>query len=158
MDADCEQKIKVLKANNIHIRKDLEVMIKAYVDKQYSDFIRAQQQAVNEYAERKISLMLRLVNQILINIGKPTINNLLEFRMIDRIDILKEENKQALDSMADDIFKFYKRKSYNRKTAALVLNVLRSMCKEIGFTLANTQKTRRYGKITKTHYYYSIIT
>ena len=110
----------------------------------------------------KYKVALKLVNKILINLGKDEIDDLTNFKDIDREDIIKDVNKQALDGLAKEIFKHYDKKKcgYYRKTDALVLNVLRGMMKDAGFEMTKKQK----GVMTKindksferTHMFYSI--
>lgn len=92
----------------------------------------------------KYKLALKFVNVILKNIGRDEVNDLTEFKNVDREDIIKDVNKVSLDAMANELFdKFNKKKcGYYRKTDAIVLNCLRGMMKEIGYELTFHQKDR----------------
>ena len=92
----------------------------------------------------KYKVVLKFINVILSNLGKPTIIDLCDFKDIDREDIIKDVNKTALDDMAEELFShFNKKKSgYYRKTDAIVLNCLRGIMKEIGHELTYDQKDR----------------
>lgn len=149
--------IETLEENNIHIKKELELIVDKHVAKKYLDFMYKKQQADIDLAEKKFSIVLKLVNIILTNAGKNSIDNLLKFQNIDRLDIIKKENIQALDNMAPELFKFYSKTTYYRKTPNIVLNVLRSVCKELGLSFINKPHSKRYGNTIKVHYCYSII-
>lgn len=110
----------------------------------------------------KYKVILRLINKILINIGKTEIDDLTKFVDIDREDIIKDVNKEALIGMESELFPLFNKKKvgYYRKTDALVLNCLRGMVKDIGYELFNVHKditTTFDGKnYRKTHVIYSI--
>ena len=110
----------------------------------------------------KYKVALKLVNKILINLGKDEIDDLTNFKDIDREDIIKDVNKQALDGLAKEIFKHYDKKKcgYYRKTDALVLNVLRGMMKDTGFKLSKKQEDKHKvidgQNFRKTYMLYSI--
>ena len=90
----------------------------------------------------KYKVALKLVNKILVNLGKDEITDLTDFKDIDREDIIKDVNKKALDGLAKELFKHYdkKKSGYYRKTDALVLNCLRCLMKEAGFEFTYQQK------------------
>ena len=48
----------------------------------------------------KYKVALKLVNKILVNLGKDEITDLTDFKDIDREDIIKDVNKKALDGLA----------------------------------------------------------
>ena len=92
----------------------------------------------------KYKILLLFVNGILKNIGKEEIDDLVKFRDIDRLDIIKQENKVLLDEMAPTLFKHFNKNKcgYYRKTKNLPLNCLRGMCKEMGFVFKKRQFTK----------------
>jgi hypothetical protein len=110
----------------------------------------------------KHKIALKLINKILVNIGKTEIEDLCEFKDIDRDDIIRKENTDILVAMEEEIFKFYSKYKcgYTRKTDNLVLNCLRGMMKEINYNLLKVQKDIRTtidGKpYRRTHMIYSI--
>ena len=110
----------------------------------------------------KYKVALKFINQILTNLGKEQVDDLTKFVDIDREDIIKDVNKKSLDGMAKELFKhFDKNKSgYYRKTNAIVLNCLRNMMKELGYSLVKKQKgisTKIDGKTyERSHMIYSI--
>lgn len=106
----------------------------------------------------KSKLLLKFVNKILKNIGKSSIESLDEFKNIDRNDIIKDENKKALDDMEKELFAHFNKQrcGYYRKTDGIVINCLRGMCKETGFTCTIKKKSICKNTILKTHSFYSI--
>lgn len=112
----------------------------------------------------KYILLLEYVNKILENMNKNPINDLLEFKNIDRLDIIKDDNIKILDTMAPRLFKKFNKDKcgYYRKVDSIALNCLRGMCKELGLCLITEKKdiTHRIGEATgfrKTHQMYTII-
>ena len=110
----------------------------------------------------KYKVLLKLVNKILNNIGKESVDDLIKFIDIDREDIIKDANTKSLNEMENEIFKHYNKKKsgYYRKTDAIVLNCLRGLVKEAGYNLIKKQKginTQINGKsYERTHMIYSI--
>lgn len=106
----------------------------------------------------KYKILLRYVNGILKNINVNTINDLTEFKNIDRLDIIKKENIDLLDSLAPSLFKQFNKDKcgYYRKTKNIALNCLRGMCKEIGLQLVKKQFTKSVKSKNITHLSYSI--
>lgn len=106
----------------------------------------------------KYKLLLKFVNAILNNLNKKKIDDLTKFKNIDRINIIKEENKKLLDNMSGELFKHFNKKKcgYYRKTSNIVLNCLRGMCKEIGLILCRIKTFDVNNSYYKTAYVYSI--
>ncbi len=52
-------------------------------------------------------MALKFINEILKNIGKKEINDLTEFIGIDRLDIIKDINKETFERMEDKLFKYF---------------------------------------------------
>ena len=114
------------------------------------------------YDDEKYKVALKLVNKILVNIGKEEIDDLVKFVEIDREDIIKEVNKEVLVGMEKELFPLFNKNkcNYYRKTDALILNCLRGVIKQTGLTLTNTKKdittTINGQNYRKTHMIYSI--
>jgi hypothetical protein len=109
---------------------------------------------------QKYKLLLQYVNGILKNINKPLIDDIIEFKDIDRLDIIKPENIKLLDTLAPSLFNYFNKDKcgYYRKTKNLPLNVLRGCCKELGLELVNRKVSKTETKATfGTHYLYSIV-
>ena len=107
----------------------------------------------------KYKLLLKYVNGILKNINKNNIDDLYDFKDIDRLDIIKKENIKLLDTMAPILFKHFNKDKcgYYRKTKNIALNCLRGMCKELGVELKKRQFTKSIKSRNITHLAYSII-
>lgn len=90
----------------------------------------------------KYKVALKLVNKILVNIGKEEIDDLIKFSGIDREDIIKEVNKKSLMEMEGELVELFTKKKLGlyRKTDGIVLNCLRGLMKEIGYQLVKEQK------------------
>lgn len=90
----------------------------------------------------RYKVALKYVNKILANIGKEEIDDLTKFVNIDRDDIIKSVNKDALIGMEKELFPLFNKHNvgYYRKTNTMALNCLRGIMKEIGFELAKAQK------------------
>lgn len=110
----------------------------------------------------KRELMLKLLNKILVNIGKEKIDDITEFIDIERDDIIKNKNIKSLNGMQDELFKvFNKKKSgFYRKSDNIVLNCLRGLSKELDYDFIRKCKEKsKYinGKSYRRKYvYYSI--
>ena len=110
----------------------------------------------------KYKVTLKFVNKILVNLGKEEIDDLTKFQDIDRVDLLKEVNKESLKEMEMEIFKYYNKEDcdYYRKTGAIVLNCLRRMVKALGLQLISKRKdinqTINGENFRRTHTFYYI--
>lgn len=110
----------------------------------------------------KYKIILKLLNKILKNNGKDEITDITKFADIDRDDIIKDVNRQALKEMEDDIYKLYDKKKcgYYNKSKGTVLNCLRGMMRDSGFEF-NYENKEVYKNIDgkrfrKTLFLYSI--
>jgi hypothetical protein len=106
----------------------------------------------------KYIITLKYVNALLKNINKDQIDDLTQFRLIERDDLLCEANKKTFHDMEDEIFKYFNKKkcSYYKKSPSYVLICLKAMCKIIGLKVSIKKKTICKNTIQKTHIYYSI--
>lgn len=106
----------------------------------------------------KYKVLLKYVNGILQNIGKQPIDDLTDFKDIDRLDIINHNNILLLNSLTPILFKFFNKKKcgYHRKTKNISLNCLRSMCKDIGLKLVNRKITKNKKSTVETHLFYTI--
>ena len=116
-----------------------------------------------EKDSEKYKVTLKLLNKILVNIGKEEIDDITKFKDIDREDIIKDVNVKALCEMEKELFtEHYSKKKcgYYRKTNAMVLNCIRSMMKDAGFEFTKKKKEKNEkinGKSYKrSHFLYSI--
>lgn len=106
----------------------------------------------------KYKILLKYVNGILKNMNKNEIDDLTDFKDIDRLYIIKDENIKLLNSLAPELFKYFNKDKcgFYRKTKNIALNVLRGMCKEIGLVLKKRQFTKSVKSKNITHISYSI--
>ena len=106
----------------------------------------------------KYKLALQLVNKILINIAQSQIDDLTDFRDIDREDIIKDVNNEALKSMQTELFKVFDKQKcgFYRKGDCMVLNWLRGICKDLGLAFVNRKVTKVVHSKIYSHYLYSI--
>lgn len=110
----------------------------------------------------KYKVLLKLVNNILSNIGKEKIVEVTEFQNIDRDDIIKEVNITTFRAIEKELFEYYDKYKcgYYKKSNAYVLNCLRGLVKELGYKLIYTRKELGQiidGKsLRRTHTFYSI--
>ena len=111
----------------------------------------------------KYKVILKLINKILINIGKDEIDDLTKFNNIDREDIIKDINKKILTDMESELFPLFNKKNsgYYRKIGnSYVLNCLRGLLKEMDYEFTYEQKERSEtinGKsFRRKHFFYSI--
>lgn len=101
-----------------------------------------------ENFDTKYQLILTLINKILVNIDKPQIKNLTEFKDIVKSDIVSESNLLIVNSMEDNLYKYFDKKKSgyyqkNETNEKYVLNCLRATCKQIGFKLIGKEKGKR---------------
>lgn len=119
-------------------------------------------QTVVDKNSEKYKILLKFVNNILININENEIDDLTKFINIDRDDIIKEVNINTLKSMEKELFKHYNKDKcgYYRKSKAFVLNCLRGMLKELNLSFTYTQKEKNEyindRSFRRTHLLYSI--
>ena len=111
-------------------------------------------------------VLLKFINIILTNLGKTNINDLLQFKDVDREDIIKQINKDSLVSMYNELFEYFSKltcKYYRRdKIDNYILTFLRSTCSEIGFNFINKKKSISISdnngvKMARSHYLYCIV-
>lgn len=92
----------------------------------------------------KYQIVLKLINVFLVNMKKDKINDLLEFKDIDRKLLMSDKNKNAFTKMENKIYEqFDKTKCgwYRRKTTKnYMLTVIRYICADIGLHFTFKQK------------------
>lgn len=123
---------KVVKSCAEHSKKNISnKVVKPIDDDDISD--ESNDDVIDLLIEEKNTLILKYVNGLLKNVGKNEINDLTEFKNIDRIDIISDVNVKYLGTMAKELFKLFDRNKcrYYPKTAkSRPLNVLRGMIKD----------------------------
>ena len=110
----------------------------------------------------KVNMLLLYCNELLKHIkdSKPILDPV-EFKNINRLDIVKEEGQQVFRDMMGDIYKIFDKTKcgyYNRKAPNSSLNVLRRMCRDCGYLLLRKKKEETLKEcLYRTSYFYSII-
>src|SRR5579885_1406108 len=114
---------------------------------------------INKSSE-KYKIALKLVNGILVNIGKSPIDDLTNFKNIDRNDIIKDVNRKLLESMETEIYKYYNKTKcgfYRKKgNKRYIIRVIEVMCEDLGQVMTYKKKGTHVKSISKTNYIYSI--
>lgn len=155
-----EEKLNVLKSVDKLDDKQIEALYKLYQDvvKKQEEEKKNILEELDKNTAKKYKIGLKIVNKILENIGKSQIQDLTEFKHIERVDLLKQENKDVLLEMDDEIFSLFDKIkcAYYRKTDNYVLNFLRGMCKELDLKLTSHKKDLYKNNYRYTHTYYSI--
>jgi len=114
----------------------------------------------------KEEVLLKVLNEILKNLNKEPIDDLVKFVNIDREDIIKPINEVLMTTMLDEIYGPFDKKNtnwYGRKTSKhYILSFLRSACGDCGYNFKSTKKQiskkfEGYHRYTsETHAFYSI--
>jgi hypothetical protein len=111
----------------------------------------------------KYIVLLKLLNTILVNIGRDIIDDITNFVNVNRDDIIQDANKISLENMENEIFPLYNKEKcryYKKNAQGLTLNVLKGMVKEIGYKTNFIKKdiyvTVNGKKYRKTQSLYSI--
>jgi len=114
----------------------------------------------------KYKTLLKLLNSILTNIGKPNIASIRDFQNIDRNDIIKKDNLEIFADTEDEIFKVFSKTVcgwYRRNlTKYYILTFIRYACKDINLKFAYKRKDifenikKEETKVRKTYLFYSI--
>ena len=110
----------------------------------------------------KYILVLKLINGILGNLGKPQIEDLTEFIKIYREDVMKLENEQLFETMEHEFYgknMFDKEKCgyYRKKNAeSCLLNFLRGACKNLHLNLTYEKKKIQLNRLNQSYIIYSI--
>jgi hypothetical protein len=100
---------------------------------------------IKELDQIKYNLILKLVNKFLVNMNKPEIKELVEFKDIVRQDVITEANYKAVEETESDILKYFdKAKSgyYQKKRSGdnYPVNFLRGLLRQIDYELISKEK------------------
>lgn len=164
-DISIEQKIKTLGIEKWKIPLD-DKLTTRYINVLYKEIMNESQReiAMKKYIPPKkeqYDIIMILLNKILKNCGKPEIAHALDFREINKIDLLNEKNINLIDEMKDDIFKHYDKNDsgyYRRANIKnYLLTFLRYACKELKMKFTS----KKYSKNAKSKHrhgtFYGII-
>ncbi len=108
----------------------------------------------------KYKVALKFVNKILVNIGKEEVAELIDFKDIDREDIIKEVNKESFREMENELFEQFDKVKmgwYRRNiVSSYILTFLRNMCTDLGYSFTYHELKKQKNKIVKSEMLYSI--
>lgn len=113
-------------------------------------------------SDEKYKLALKFINNILVNAQKSEINDILEFKDINRQQIVTQQNLDMLTNMESEIYKLFDKVKcgFYRKSDNYVINCLRGMIKQIGYKIIVLKKDNRVTidgvNYRKTFLYYHI--
>lgn len=113
---------------------------------------------INKTTE-KYKLLLEFVNRILVNLEKDEVDDLLKFKNINRLDIIKKDHIKILDEYLQSIFDTFPKikYNYNYKSPNVILNTIRAMCKDLDLTMHRKEKKKQKGNLIERIYEYSIV-
>ena len=141
---DRKAKIEALKKDSFDkiSDKDINRLYNKIIQKKENKVKNPTNIIIVDTTSAKYKIFLKFINKILVNIDKDEIDDLTQFKHINRVDIIKSENKIVLDKMAPKIFKHFNKQKcgYYRKTNFMVSNVIRGMCKELNVSFKPTKK------------------
>jgi hypothetical protein len=106
-----------------------------------------------ELHNKKCKIALSLINQIMINMDKDEIDTLINFKDIDRNDIIDVKNKTTLEDMQKELFTYFDKRDFGwyrrKKTKNYILTFLRYMCNDINFEFKYQEiKKQNDGQVT----------
>lgn len=146
------------KKENKHVDKHADKHIDKHIDKPNKHVDKHVDKHIDKTSQ-KYKLLLELINGILKNLNKDQVNDLTDFKNINRLDIIRKDNVILLEEMTNKLFKEFDKSNvgYYRKGQNWVLNCLRGMCKNIGLKLQKTQKAKSIKSRIVTQFFYSIV-
>jgi hypothetical protein len=143
--------------NRIH-----DIVVKNSPDKRtkyYTTKKKTTDEQIDKTSE-KYKVALKFVNKILVNIGKTEITDLIEFKNINKNDIVKEDNMKYVTEMSDEIFKYYDKVRcgyyYKNRSKRYILRIIEAMCEDIGHQMVYTRTSKQVKTVQKTLYLYCI--
>jgi len=170
MASNKEKLIKII--NNVLSEEEIDCIYNEHILNKKNNIIKKKDKALDKEVKKKpikiidkstskYKILLKFINKILVNIDKDEIDDLTDFKNIDRLDIIKPKNKEILDKMAHRLYKYFAKKSnFYRKTPSIVLIIIRGLCKQIGLRFVSKQRetgeriNNKYYR--RTHMFYSI--
>lgn len=124
------------------------------IDETVSDVYDKIKKRLMEKLTKKYCITLKLVNEILKNCDRPEINELTNFKHIDRHEIIDKKNTQILEKMLPEIQEYFGKKP---KTDEYILTILRNMCKQLTLHFKQKYKNvQKNGHVTS-YVLYSIV-
>lgn len=132
-------KIGYLTSHNIITMNDIQ---EDEVDYIYQRVYKRENTALVDTNTSRYKLLLDLVNKLLVDMGKPEIDDLLKFSRIDRHDMMKCD-KQIIIDMKKDLRKhFILNSAFSKVTAtSYCVSTLRSLVKQMGLKFDKKKKS-----------------
>ena len=110
---------------------------------------------------QKYCTTLKFLNKILVNIGKPEINDLVEFVAIDRDDIIKDVNKAVISDMEDEIYDAFGKAQvgyYSRnKVKYYILSLIKGMLDDLGYQIKSVNKRVQNNNFSRNTHVHTIV-
>lgn len=111
--------------------------------------------------DRKIRIILELLNKVLVEIEYDQIENLCDFIEVSREDLLREEVREIFEKNKKNIYKVNK---FNRKSCVPSsdkiknphLVMLKGILKEVGYKLVSKNRIKNIDDVAKMTTYYNI--
>ena len=108
----------------------------------------------------KYIMLLKLVNKILISISKEEIDDLRQFKNINRKQLITDDVKNIINEHASNIFKVFDKKTCNwygrNHIQYYTLTLLRHLTTIIGLKLTRKKRNRHEHSLSVTDILYSI--
>jgi len=140
VDIEYHNKLKKLKLPNNYI----DEMPKKYIDALYQIFIERQTVVVDDSDEKKMKIVMKILNKILKIANKDQIDDIKKFE-ISREDIIKKEIQEYFESKYVEVFKLFDKKKhryyFRKQIDNYILSFLRSSIKEFGHKFDHYQRT-----------------
>jgi len=105
-----------------------------------------QKDNINNSDSKKYNVTLEFVNKLLINLNKTPINNLKNFKDIDRDDIISDINKNLVSDFEKHFFPLFDKNKFgwSRRncTRNYILTFIRYACNEINLDFKSKKKNK----------------
>ena len=108
----------------------------------------------------KQDLLLEFINLMFEKLGRTKIDELLEFKMVDRCDLINEEFISVFSILEHEILELFTKTQirYHKKdTEGYFVNFIKYVCDDIGLKFKATQKNKYHKSKATRKVYYSII-
>ncbi len=108
----------------------------------------------------KYKVALKLINRILVNIGRDEVDDLTKFKDVNREDIIKDTNTISFMELQSELFKYFDKVKcgwYRRKTTKnYILTFIRYMCDDMGLNFEYHEYKKQNNKIVVSTVFYKI--
>ena len=156
-ESEYQAKLKKLK-----LPETYDEIPEKYINSLYDIYVRGGNVVIDENRDKKIKIILKILNKILKISGKEPIENITDFEASreDMINIKCQEYFESKYDFVFEVFDKYKHKYYTRKQINIyIMSFLKSGIKEVGYNLSHRQNVnfRKVGgkqeTITTTTYF-----